>query len=106
MSETTNTEMLQDEHEILIDPNCSYCANLVKVIDRLSAENKALKTMVANLKKTSKNSRGAGAKSKLVPEQQAELLRAYASGVSIAELAVRYQVSKGTVYKVINDAAK
>lgn len=98
------TSTTQGELNLEMDANCPHCVKLAATVKALTEENLVLKAMIANLKKP--NSRNAGIPPKLNEAQRAEVLEAYVQNVPVAEIAVRYQVSRGTIYNIINKAAK
>lgn len=78
-------------------------AELIEMVVTLETEKATLQELVARLKQ--KNSRGAGRPTKLNEEAKKQLLTDFSEGANVPELAVKYGVSTGTIYKLINSTA-
>lgn len=103
-NENISADAQEVKMNIEMGADCPHCVKLAATVKALTEENLVLKAMIANLKKP--NSRNAGIPPKLNEAQRAEVLEAYVQNVPVAEIAVRYQVSRGTIYNIINKAAK
>ena len=72
---------------------------LEKRIKELEEENSKLKQCLRNPKK---NERGAGRKKKTTDEIEQKIQNLYSFGTSMDALAIKFNLSKGTIFKIIH----
>lgn len=72
---------------------------LEKRIKELEEENSELKQRLRNIKK---NERGAGRKKKTTDDMEEKIQNLYFFGTSMDALTIKFNLSKGTIFKIIH----